>query len=126
MSGRSKSIPVAELKMTVAKAIAEGSSVEQAVARVGRTVSAYERWRREDPVWAQKLDEFRGMRKHQRGEKVSFPVFSEKYLGMRVFPHMQNVVDIVEGRRPGWTPAGIVWDPGERDLAIVNMPPEHG
>ena len=112
--------------MTVAKAIAEGSSVEQAVARVGRTVSAYERWRREDPVWAQKLDEFRGMRKHQRGEKVSFPVFSEKYLGMRVFPHMQNVVDIVEGRRPGWTPAGIVWDPGERDLAIVNMPPEHG
>lgn len=126
MSGRSKSIPVAELKMTVAKAIAEGSSVEQAVARVGRTVSAYERWRREDPVWAQKLDEFRGMRKHQRGEKIGFPDFSEKYLGMRVFPHMQNVVDIVEGRRPGWTPAGIVWDPGERDLAIVNMPPEHG
>ena len=112
--------------MTVAKAIAEGSSVEQAVARVGRTVSAYERWRREDPVWAQKLDEFRGMRKHQRGEKIGFPDFSEKYLGMRVFPHMQNVVDIVEGRRPGWTPAGIVWDPGERDLAIVNMPPEHG
>lgn len=112
--------------MTVAKAIAEGSSVEQAVARVGRTVSAYERWRREDPVWAQKLDEFRGMRKHQRGEKIGFSDFSEKYLGMRVFPHMQNVVDIVEGRRPGWTPAGIVWDPGERDLAIVNMPPEHG
>jgi len=39
---------------------------------------------------------------------------------------MQNVVDIMEGREPAWQPPGITWEPGEPDLAIVNMPPEHG
>jgi hypothetical protein len=126
VSGRSKSVPVSELKSQVLKSIADGMTVESALVRVGRTVSAYERWRREDAVFAQRVDEVRGMRQRSGPLKLSFPEFSERFLGMRVFPHMQNVVDLMEGRSPSWTPTGIVFEPGERDLAIVNMPPEHG
>lgn len=42
MAGRVKSIPVAELKLQVMKAISEGERVSDAMVRVGRTVSAYE------------------------------------------------------------------------------------
>jgi hypothetical protein len=126
MSGRSKSVSVAELKQLVLKSIADGLTVEASLVRAGRTLSAYERWRREDPVFAQRVDEVRGMRQRVGPLKLGFPEFSERFLGMRVFPHMENVVDLMEGRAPSWTPAGIVFEPGERDLAIVNMPPEHG
>ena len=126
MSGRSKAIPIAELKTAVLKSIADGLTVEASMMRVERTVSAYERWRREDPVFARRVDELRGLRRGETRKEISFPDFSERFLGMRVFPHMQNVVDLMEGKRPSWTPPGIVFDPGERDLAIVNMPPEHG
>ena len=126
VSGRSKSVSVAELKKLVLKSIADGLTVEASLLRVDRTLSAYERWRREDPVFAQRVDEVRGMRQRVGPLELSFPEFSERFLGMRVFPHMQNVVDLMEGRRPSWTPTGIVFEPGERDLAIVNMPPEHG
>jgi len=114
------------LKTAVLKSIADGLTVEASVRRVERTVSAYERWRREDPVFARRVDELRGLRRGETRKAVSFPDFSERFLGMRVFPHMQNVVDLMEGKRPSWTPPGIVFEPGERDLAIVNMPPEHG
>ena len=132
MAGQSKAIPVAELKKIVLAAIANGSTVADAMARVSRTVSTYEQWRRKDAHFAGRVDELRGRRAVAReeerasGEQMPFAEFSERFLGARVFPHMQNVVDIMKGREPAWQPPGITWEPGEPDLAIVNMPPEHG
>ena len=132
MAGQSKAIPLAELKKNVLASIAKGETVADAVARVGRSISTYEQWRRKDAQFAGRVDELRGRRSEareaQRSEsaEMEFHEFSSKYLGVQVFPHMQNVVDIMEGREPAWQPPGIVWEPGERDLAIVNMPPEHG
>jgi hypothetical protein len=132
MAGQSRAIPLAELKKSVLASIANGETVADAVARVGRSISTYEQWRRKDAQFAGRVDELRGRRSEareaQRSEsaEMEFHEFSSKYLGVTVFPHMQNVVDIMEGREPAWKPPGIVWEPGERDLAIVNMPPEHG
>lgn len=132
MAGQSKAIPLAELKKSVLASIAKGETVADAMARVGRSISTYEQWRRKDAQFAGRVDELRGRRsvarEAQRSESadMEFHEFSSKFLGVTVFPHMQNVVDIMEGREPAWQPAGIVWEPGERDLAIVNMPPEHG
>ena len=132
MAGQSRAIPLAELKKSVLASIAKGETVADAVARVGRTISTYEQWRRKDAQFAGRVDELRGRRsvarEAQRAESadMEFHEFSSKFLGVTVFPHMHNVVDIMDGREPAWQPAGIVWEPGERDLAIVNMPPEHG
>ena len=57
---------------------------------------------------------------------MSFPEFSEKYLDATVFPHMQNVVDLIEGRDPSWLHPSMAFHKGEKDLIITNMPPEHG
>ena len=110
----------------------QGISVAAALKIVDRTRSTYERWRKEDAEFAGAIDRIRTMRKlnpsveESRGEKMPFPEFSEKYLGAQVFPHMQNVVDMIEGRDPSWLHPAMAFERGEKDLIITNMPPEHG
>ena len=110
----------------------EGSSIATALKVVNRTRSSYERWRKEDVEFATAIDRIRTMRKlepsavESQGPRVSFPEFSEKYLDATVFPHMQNVVDLIEGRDPSWLHPSMAFHKGEKDLIITNMPPEHG
>ena len=126
--GRSKSVPQSELKLEFLAAIGEGDTVPRALDRINRTRATYDRWRRADPVFANRVDSLRRAREGNSYGRVEIPFaeFSAQYLGTRVFPHMQNVVDLLEGNSPSWTPAGIVFEPGEPDLIITNMPPEHG
>ena len=60
-------------------------------------------------------------------EKVGFSEFSEKYLGVKVWPHMQNVVDLMEGRDPEWLHPSMVYEKGTSGLSqlLVNVPPNH-
>ena len=110
----------------------QGISIAAALKIVDRTRSTYERWRKEDAEFAGAIDRIRTMRKlnpsveESRGEQMPFPEFSEKYLGAQVFPHMQNVVDMIEGRDPSWLHPAMAFERGEKDLIITNMPPEHG
>ena len=102
--------------------------INEALAKVGRTRTTYEQWRRESAEFRELCDRVRSMRQNDRvarGEFMEFPEFSEAFLGARVFPHMQNVVDLIEGREPAWTHPSMTWEPGDRDLVMVNMPPEH-
>lgn len=125
VAGQKKSVPIDQLKLEFLKHIAAGESLDSALARINRTMSTYERWRRDDPVFCGKVDTVRLGRVQERQE-IPFGQFSERFLGTKVWPHMQNVVDVLDGVAPSWAPTGVVWEPGEKDLAIVNMPPEHG
>ena len=105
-----------------------GVTVREALRLTGRTENTYEQWRRESPEFKDAVARIRRMRQvdgHVPGERLSFPVFSERYLGARVFGHMQNVVDLIEGVDPSWLHPSMTFLPGERDLIMVNMPPEH-
>ena len=108
--------------------LAEGRSINDALSLAGRTRSTYELWRRSDPGFVLEADRIKLMRhqaRHEPGQQVSFSEFSERYLDARVFPHMQNVVDLIEGQAPSWVHAAMTFEQGEQDLLIVNMPPEH-
>ena len=110
------------------KALGDGLSVRRALEEIGRSTSTYEQWRRESDEFRDAVSRIRVMNqsgKHARGEFMEFPEFSERFLGAHVFPHMQNVVDLIEGREPSWVHAAMTWQPGDRDLVMVNMPPEH-
>jgi len=126
--GRKANEPLVEIKQRFLKEISAGSTVKDALIKVGRHQTAYERWRRDDAEFLSAVTRIRNMQQlgsSERGEEMSFPEFSEKYLGAHVFPHMQNVVDLIEGNPPSWTHPAMTWLPGERDLVMVNMPPEH-
>ena len=121
-------ISTAEAKQQVLEQLAKGSTVAGACSVAGRHVKTYEVWRRSDPDFALAVDRIRFQQSSgQRGpvEELGFAEFSERYLGVRVFPHIQNVVDLIEGRQPSWLHEAMVLEPGEPDLIICNMPPEH-
>jgi hypothetical protein len=127
-SGRKRNDTPAEAKKRFLGFLGEGRTIEDALKLAGRTRTTYEGWRRKDPSFALDVDRIRTMRRtaqHEKGEQINFSDFSERYLGAQVFGHMQNVVDLIEGETPGWEHPGMTFEPGEKDLLIVNMPPEH-
>jgi hypothetical protein len=112
--------------------VQSGVAITEAVAELGFSYQTYESWRKDDYAWAQEVSRARRVsvvgaatERDIKGERLSFPEFSERYLRAKVFPHTQNVIDLLEGREPGWLHPAMTYVRGERDLVIVNMPPEH-
>ena len=127
-AGRKRNDSPAEAKKRFLSFLSEGRTINDALQLAGRTRTTYESWRRDDPQFLLDADRIRQMRsgaQHVPGEELSFSAFSERYLDAKVFPHMQNVVDLIEGREPGWRHPAMTFESGEQDLLIVNMPPEH-
>lgn len=124
----SKRLSTAQAKEKFLLLLAEGYKVDQILQVIGRHQKTYEYWRANDAEFRDAVIRMRTIRAGGKVEQpyMPFSEFSERYLGARVFPHMQNVVDLLEGRDPSWLPEGIVYEPGEKDLVLVNMPPEHG
>lgn len=107
-----------------------GLTVEQALAKATRSRSWYEANRRKDPFFKNRVDLVRELKKDRNPvDRValagSYQEFSERFLGTRVFPHSQNVVDIIEGRDPSWVHDSFIFEKGtsgHRRL-LVNLPP---
>ena len=122
--------PVAESKKRMVELVAQGHTVKNAVSIIGRSIKSYESWRATDPDFCIQMDRARSVRldewQHEKVTDIAFPEFSETYLGHRVFPHMMNVVDMIEGQEPSWLHDSMTYRRGEKDLVICNMPPEHG
>ena len=123
--------PVAETKRIILEQISAGQTVARACEVAGRSTATYESYRRDDPVFAAAVSRLRQDAKDEYASRAesefpSFEDFSEQYLGATVFPHMLNVIDMLEGADPRWTHPSMVYEKAEPDLMIVNMPPEHG
>ena len=134
MAGRKRGRPVKELKRDALKMCAQGLPVKDIMHTLDRSARTWEQWRANDPEFRVAVDRIRNKAKDEYagvapGEREDFPEFaefSERYLGAKVFPHMLNVIDMMEGKEPSWRHPAMVFEKGEPDLAIVNMPPEHG
>ena len=127
-AGRKAGSDIATAKTDFLRHMQRGLNINQALTAVDRNRSTYERWRREDPEFISAVERIKHLRVAagpQEREVLPFPEFSEKYLDAKVFPHMMNVVDLIEGRDPVWVHPSMVFEKGERDLVMVNMPPEH-
>ena len=127
--GRKDNLSQAEAKKRFLVALSQGVTVGEALKTANRSRSTYEEWRRTDPEFVDAVSRIRDLRPssdlERVGERLGFSEFSERFLGARVFAHMQNVVDLIEGRDPSWLHPGMTFESGERDLLMVNMPPEH-
>jgi len=119
---------MAEVKQEFLELIHEGYRIPEALQKVDRRRATYEGWRRNDPEFVREMDRLRKLHtvRFEPAEQMTFPDFSRKYLGAEVFPHTQNVVDMIEGNDPSWLHPSMDFEKGEPDLVMVNMPPEHG
>jgi hypothetical protein len=129
-AGRKQGSDLDQAKKAFLELFKDGMTIANAMKAVDRSISTYERWRRDDEEFVSAVERVRNLRNGVAGPKpvrevLSFPEFSEKYLDAKVFPHMQNVVDLIEGKDPSWVHPSMVFEKGERDLVMVNMPPEH-
>ena len=118
------------IKKQVIDFLMQGYSVQKAMDAVGRSVKTYEYYRKTDEQFALAIDKIRSMTARgevgsPRGEVPPFPEFSEKFLGVQVFPHQKHWIDLLEGREPEDIHPAISYEPGSSDLLIVNTPPEH-
>lgn len=111
--------------------VRQGRTITDALKVVGRSRSWYDSQRREDSEFAVLMDSVRlrqgDLASAARNSDIGFSEFSERFLHARVWDHMENVVDLLEGKPPSWIVDGMTYEPGSAGLSrlLVNVPPNH-
>jgi hypothetical protein len=108
----------------------KGRSVEEACASAGKSLRAYEYYRKTRPEFANDCDIIRAARKSGRDPSsedlaLDFPDFCERFLGHQVFWHQLQWVDLLEGREPRNLHSAEVYEKGQPNYILINTPPEH-
>ena len=111
--------------------VRQGRTIADALKVIGRSRSWYDTQRREAQGFAAYVDNARfrtaDLAEDARSGLSDFAEFSEKYLGAKVWDHMLNVVDMLEGREPRWIDPAMTYEKGSGGLSrlLVNVPPNH-
>ena len=111
--------------------VRQGRTIADALKVIGRSRSWYDTQRREAQGFAAYVDNARfrtaDLAEDARSGLSDFAEFSEKYLGAKVWDHMLNVVDMLEGREPRWIEPAMTYEKGSGGLSrlLVNVPPNH-
>lgn len=112
-----------------------GYNITAAVEKVDRSRKAYEYWRRHDDGFRALVDSIMATRKVDtnsreenriRWRTLGFAAWRKHYLKQDTFPHMQQWVDLVEGRDPSDLHPAQTYEKGRPTRLVVNCPPNHG
>lgn len=122
--------PAAVLRDSLVDQLRTGLNVSEALNVVGRSRSWYETQRRNNREWAELVDRVRtavadpDTREMSAGE---FTQFAERYLSRKIWPHQQNMVDLLEDREPSWLHPNMVFEKGTvgSKRLLINVPPNH-
>ena len=140
----------AQSKQIMVEALGKGMSVPDALKRADRSRSWYEKNRSADKDFAGACDAARAAALERSQQVVAaeearnlavaesnpegpqsklgpFHEWSETYLGLKVWPHQQNMVDVVEGRKPSFLHDSMTYEPGVLGSrrVLINVPPNH-
>jgi len=106
-------------------------TIEAACGSAGKSIKTYEYYRRTDKQFADKVDRTRlGLKDKAFASgdvhDLTFAEFRQRFLHSRTFPHQQNLVDVIEGREPGWLHPSMKYEPGlASNRVLINIPPNH-
>jgi hypothetical protein len=125
-----QNIPKREAQEKALAQLAQGSTITQAMASVGRSDVAFRQWVATDPDFKERAE---GARLEGKGIKtdlkelgdISFPDFSEQFLDTKLFDHHLDWVDLIEGREPRYLDPAMTYEPGAANRVLINVPPEH-
>lgn len=118
-------------KKVILQMMAEGVTVEQACKMAGKSIKTYEYYRRSDPSFKSLADRTRlgSIEKNfaeETAKGLDFKTWRLKYLKQETFPHQQNLIDVIEGRDPGWVHPAMKYEKGSAENRILlNIPPNH-
>jgi hypothetical protein len=118
-------------KRIILGCVAEGMTIEEACASAGKSIKTYEYYRRTDKVFTDKIDRTRlGLKDKSFAEgdvhDLDYAAFCERFMHHKVFPHQQNLIDVIEGREPSWLHSGMKFEKGvANNRILINIPPNH-
>ena len=123
---------VAQAKADVLERVAQGVSIQAAMVAAGKKPDTIRAWMARDAVFARALEEAKeeGNKKSFTAlgvekESIPFSDFSKMFFDQTVFPHHQDWIDLLEGNPPSWLHPNMIYEPGENNRLLVNVPPEH-
>lgn len=103
------------------------NTVEQSLLIVGRSMSTYNNWRRDDESFRAEADWVIARKRGgaERRPVPDFESFARDFLLEPLYWHQQQWVDALEGRTPRELHPAQVWEPGDPDYLLINTPPNH-
>jgi hypothetical protein len=123
---------MAAAKAKVIALVSEGWTPHKAMAEVGKQPDTIRIWMMRDKKFAVDLAQAKEDAKERSltalgisRDEISFPQFSEMFLEQKVFPHHQDWIDLLEGREPSWLHPSMIYEKGDPNRLLVNVPPEH-
>lgn len=121
---------VDQAKAAFIEGLAKGLTVDAALSAIGRSSqTTYRNWRRDDPTFAQRCDNViarrRGGTLPNSKQLPGFEQFSSEYLEEPLFWHQQQWVDVLEGREPRDLHPAQIYEPGDPQYLLINVPPGH-
>ena len=123
---------MADAKAKVLALVSEGMSVHKAMESMNKKPDTVRIWMMRDKQFAADLTEAKENAKERSlkalgvaREDITFPQFSEMFLDQRVFPHHQDWIDLLEGREPSWLHESMIYEKGDQNRLLINVPPEH-
>ena len=105
--------------------------MEKACAQAGKSIKTYEYYRSSDKGFSALADRARLGAKTKNFieadvHDISYKDFCERFLHHKVFAHQQNLVDVIEGREPGWLHPSMKYEKGiASNRILINIPPNH-
>ena len=110
----------------------KGLTVAESAKQVGRSVKTVENWRAADDAFKREADEASAALKRGKASDrdpelftLDFASWRKRFLGMETYPHMQQWIDVLEGKPPTFLHESIVWEPGNPRRLLVQTPPFH-
>lgn len=101
------------------------------MAAVSRGERSYEYWLKSDLDFKSQVGEIRRAREDgdlptvRAGKNLTFAEFRRRYLQSETYAHQQNMIDVIEGREPSWLHPSMKYEPGDQNLILINIPPDH-
>lgn len=122
-----------EKKVSLIAKVAAGAGVPEATAMCGVKPEQLKKWLSEDARFAARLEDAvaEGSAAITRAlgpsgdKRIDYATFSKEFLGLKVFPHHQSWIDVLEGREPSWLHPSMTYESGNSKRLLVNVPPEH-
>jgi len=123
---------MAAAKAKVIALVSEGWTPHKAMAEVGKQPDTIRIWCMRDKKFASDLEQAKEDAKERSlrslgiaREEITFPQFSEMFLEQKAFPHHLDWIDLLEGREPSWLHPNMIYEKGDPNRLLVNVPPEH-
>lgn len=122
-------------KAALIEYIAAGYNIGSACDKIGYARKTYESWRKKDDAFRAKVDSVMSTRKVDTGTRdenrtaaraMGFAEWRLKYLGLPVFPHQQQWVDVLAGDPPSDLHPAQTWEPNKPTRLVVNTFPNAG